>query len=248
MGKFSVFVVAFVVVGLGLSSFIASEDTTVYLIGDSTVADYSLEKPTRGWGQMLPDFLDNTVNIRNFSKNGASTKSFIDEGLWDNVRNELSGCDYLFIQFGHNDASESAERLHTKPFTSYQENLTRFVTEARNMGVVPILVTPVVRRRFNSDGEFYRSHADYPDGMRALAEHLEVPLIDLTQKSKELLIDLGEEASKELYLIYEPGEIDYYPDGNNDNTHFNEFGATEMAKLVVEGIEELELPLADALK
>ena len=247
MGKLSLFFTACFCLNISLTPSV-NENTVVFLMGDSTVATYEQEKPIRGWGQMLPQLMDESLEIRNFAKGGASTKSFIEEGLWDQVLNSLSECDYLFIQFGHNDASESADFLHTLPYSTYQENLTRFATAARARGVIPIFVTPVVRRRFNAEGEFYRSHADYPDGMRALAARLEVPLIDLTQKSKELLIALGEEASKEMFLIYEPGEIAYYPDGNNDNTHFNEFGATEIAKLIVEGIQELGLPLSEAVR
>ncbi len=123
--------------------------TTIFMIGDSTMANKSLEgrNPERGWGQMLPGFLSDDIAVDNHAKNGRSSKSFIDEGLWDAVLAKIQPGDYVFIQFGHNDEKPKEDR-HTDPGTTFDANLERFCNETRAKGGIPVLFNSIVRRNF----------------------------------------------------------------------------------------------------
>ena len=227
----------------------AQAEITVYLAGDSTMAEKLAEKrPETGWGEKLQEFFDSdSVKIANRAKNGRSTKTFLAEGLWQDILQKLKPGDYVFIQFGHNDASKEKVDRYTPP-VDYQANLVRFVQEVRDRKAHPVLLTPVVRRRFNPQGEFYDSHGEYPALVRAVATQHKVPLIDMQQKSESVLKNYGVEQSRKLFLQLKPGENSNYPTGIEDNTHFNPFGAELIAKLVIEGIRELKLELATYLR
>lgn len=216
----------------------------VYMIGDSTMANKPLEdNPERGWGQLFPEYFDENVFVSNYAVNGRSTKSFIDEGRWHVVLDSLHAGDVLFIQFGHNDEKEHDSTRYAAPFGAYKENLARFVTEARNAHALPILLTPVVRRRFDENGQFYDTHGDYPQAVKQVADELDVPLIDLHTLSWDVLEAMGEEPSKELFLWIEPGVYSSLPDGKQDDTHFSEFGARRIAGLVADALADLDTPL-----
>ena len=218
---------------------------TIYLIGDSTMSDKPLpDNPERGWGMVLPYFFNNKLKIENHARNGRSTKSFLSEGRWQAVLDKLQSGDYVFIQFGHNDEKESDPNRYAPPHTLYKENLERYVKETREKGAVPVLLTPIMRRRFDDAGKFYDTHGEYPDVVREVAVELDVRLIDLHKKSREVIEKYGEEKSKELFLFIKPGEYDSLPDGKEDNTHFSIKGAYIMANLVAEGIKELQFPIA----
>jgi len=231
-----------------LSSLQVSRPITLYLIGDSTIAEkLATRRPETGWGEKLGMFFDSTVRIANHAKNGRSTKSFLAEGLWVPIMDSLRPGDYVFIQFGHNDQSvEKGERYAPPPM--FRANLARFVTDTRSKGANPVLITPVMRRRFNDKGEFVDMHGEYPDIVRGVAEDLNVPLVDLHRKSEQLIKVYGVEGSKTLYLWVAPGENDNYPKGIEDNTHFSPRGAEMMARLVVMGIREADLDLVKHLK
>lgn len=226
------------------------EKVTIFMIGDSTMADKPdpENNPERGWGQMFPDFFNKQVTVKNFAVNGRSTKSFIDEGRWETVRNELAPGDFVLVQFGHNDQKDQDPKRYTNPFTGYRRNLTKFVRETREKGANPILFSSIVRRNFNEAEVLEDTHGAYPFVMRAVANELNVPFIDLQLKSEDLVLSLGQEKSKELYLWIEPGQYGMYPEGKQDNTHFTVNGATAMAKLAVEGLREHKLLLANFLK
>lgn len=231
-----------------VGGWISTPDPTVYLIGDSTVADKPLTgSPERGWGQVLPLFLRNGIVVENHAKNGRSTKSFIREGRWEAVRAKLHSGDYVLIQFGHNDAKKEDTSRFADAHADYRANLMKFVRETRVCGAVPILITPVVRRRFDEQGRFYDVHGDYPEVVREIGVEVGVPVIDLHRKSFDLLARLGPVESRKLFLSAGPGEYSALPNGKEDNTHFCWYGASEMARLVVEGIRGLELPLTEAL-
>ena len=152
---------------------------------------------------------------------------------------EIQPDDFLFIQFGHNDQKSYG----TEPYTTFQSNLTEYITGARAKGAYPLLITPVHRRKFNEDGILENTLGEYPEAMMELAEKLDVPLIDLWSKTRKLYEELGVEGSKKLFTIFAPNEQPNYPDGIIDNTHFSEHGAKEVGKLVIEGIRELRLPI-----
>jgi lysophospholipase L1-like esterase len=217
---------------------------TIYLAGDSTMAPKLDEKrPETGWGEMLPEFFDSTrVRIMNYARNGRSTRTFITEGRWKEITDSLQSGDYVFIQFGHNDESKDKIDRYTAP-SDYRANLIRFVNEARGKGANPVLLTPVMRRRYDANGKVRDTHGEYPDIVRSVAKDMEVPLIDMQKKTEEILSLFGPDASTTLFLQLPPNENVNYPGGIADNTHFSPFGARIVAALAVEGIREAKLPL-----
>ena len=227
----------------------AQEPVTIYLAGDSTMAQKLPEKrPETGWGEALGSFFrENSVRIDNRAKNGRSTRTFISEGLWQGIIDSLHKGDFVFIQFGHNDESKEKTDRYTSP-ADYRANLIRFVNEVRTKRATPVLLTPVMRRRFDDKGVFFDTHGEYPDIVRAVAREYRVRLIDMHRKSEAVLKRYGAEPSRRLFLQLKPGENPNYPDGIEDNTHFSPEGAQVMAGLVVDAIRELHLPLAKFLK
>jgi lysophospholipase L1-like esterase len=216
----------------------------VWLIGDSTMSIKEVKAyPETGWGMPFARFFDSTVIVDNRAKNGRSTQSFIDEGLWKPIVDNLSEGDYVFIQFGHNDEVPTKKVCTTE--VQFRNNLVRYVTEARTKKAIPILITPVARRKFDSTGHIVGTHEVYSEIVRSVVKQLNVVLIDLDKKSQALLERLGPENSKFLYNHLEPGEHPNYPDGKIDDTHFSELGARKMAEIVLQEIRNLKLPLAD---
>lgn len=215
---------------------------TVYLAGDSTVSNYdSSLAPRAGWGQVFDRFFDDKIVVKNEASSGRSSKSFIDEGRLDSILHQIEKGDYLFIQFGHNDEKVEDPTRYTEPYSTYKSYLKQYIDGARAKGATPVLVTPVERRRFTAEGVARDSHGVYPDAMKELGLEENVPVIDLTAKSKALFQELGPEGTKEIFLWLDAGEHVNYPNGVQDNTHFQEAGAEEIAKLVLEGIEESQL-------
>ena len=233
-----------------MMSFSMKKKITVYTIGDSTMADKdTVGNPERGWAMALPLFFDSAeVKIDNHAKNGRSTKSFIDEGRWEIILKTLKKGDYVFIQFGHNDEKEDKPSVYADPHGAYSDNLTYFVKETQNKGAVPVLMTSIVRRHFDENGMLKNSHGDYPDAVRTLAEKLKVPLIDMEEKSRNLIQDLGDVSSKKLFMNFDAGIYIQFPIEKKDDTHLRWEGAKAIAALAVEGIKEQKLPLAEHLK
>ena len=210
---------------------LASSFTTIHLMGDSTMAEKDLTggNPERGWGMMFPNFLDGEFQVVNYAQNGRSTKSFIDRGLWQQVYDALQPGDYVFIQFGHNDAKADDPDRYAPAFGAYQENLRTFIRGAREKGATPVLLTPVARRWFK-DGRLDRNcHTDYPAAMKQVAAGEGVTLLDMTTKTLDWLEGLGDEASKPYFMI---------STGKNDNTHTVARGARKVTEMVCEALRE----------
>ncbi|MDP4290181.1 MAG: rhamnogalacturonan acetylesterase [Bacteroidota bacterium] len=228
---------------------IQKNEITIYMIGDSTMANKPLyDNPERGWGQLFPRFFNDKVRIENHAVNGRSTKSFIDEGRWDSIMLKLKKGDYVFIQFGHNDEKKENPKVYAEAHTTYKQNLARFISDCRQKGAIPILCTPVVRRRFDDKGMFFDTHGDYPDVVRELAKEQHVLFIDMHQKTEKLLREYGAEGSKALFLYIKPGEYQSLPKGRIDDTHSSELGAIKNCQLAIEGIKELGIDLKNYLK
>jgi lysophospholipase L1-like esterase len=225
------------------------EPVTIYLAGDSTMAQKLPDKrPETGWGEALQKFFnEDKVKIDNHAQNGRSTRSFIAENRWQAILDKLKAGDYVFIQFGHNDAAKNRPDRYTLP-EDYRKNLIRFINEVREKKANPVLFTPVMRRRFDAEGKFEDSHGEYPDIVRSVATENRVPLIDMHRKSEHVLKQYGVEESKKLFLHLKPDENPNYPKGIEDNTHFSPLGASIMAGLAVEGIREQKLGLTRHLK
>ena len=233
----------------GLAFLAPNKKITIFLIGDSTMANKPLEEnPERGWGQLFPEYFTNEVEIQNHAVNGRSTKSFMNEHRWDTVMKRISPGDYVLIQFGHNDSKMEDSNRYAPAHTMYKENLIRFVTEARTKGAIPILITPVMRRKFDSEGKFVDQHGEYPGVVREVATLLNVPLIDLHKSSEALIVKEGVVSSRRFFLHIPPGHFRNYKGKEDDNTHFSEYGASSMASLVCRSILDLHLPIAKYLK
>lgn len=214
---------------------------TLFIAGDSTVTDQKQGgAPYAGWGQMLPARFKHDVCVNNYAVSGRSSKSFIDEGRLAVIADQIKAGDFLCIQFGHNDEKHDPAR-GTEPFTTFKEYLLQYIEVARTKGATPILITPVSRRYFDADGVLIDTHGDYIVAIKELATEQQIPLIDLAQQTKVLFESLGEEQSKSLFVWLHPGEYLNFPDGMEDNTHFQEQGAIEVAGLVAESIRALAI-------
>lgn len=230
-----------------LMSFVMFQKKTirVFLIGDSTIAIKETKAyPETGWGMPFVHFFDSTVVVENHAKNGRSTRTFISENRWQPVVEQLKEGDYVFMQFGHNDESKEKVDRYTTP-DEYKTNLRKFIKETKAGKAIPVLLTPVSRRKFDSTGHVRETHLEYSALVREIAKEQQVAFIDLDKKSQELYQKLGDEQSKLLFLWVEPGEHPNYPKGKQDNTHFNELGARKIAQLVLAEIQGLKLELAD---
>jgi lysophospholipase L1-like esterase len=221
-----------------------SQKTTIYSIGDSTMATKvnPATNPEFGWCQVLPTFFKPDVVIDNRAVNGRSTKSFISEKKWEAVYKVLKPGDYVFIQFGHNDGKVTDSLRYTNPHTAYRYNLIQFVKEAREKGAIPILFSPIARRNFNEQGVLISKHETYSMEMRLVAQEFNVPFIDMEYLTESLEIAYGLEKSKQLHLHFKPGEVPYYPEGKDDDTHLSIKGATEIAKIAVAQLKLLTNP------
>lgn len=212
----------------------------IYIAGDSTAQTYDTTKTLqRGWGQMLSSFLDDKVEVINKAKAGRSTKSFQDEGRWTEIVSNIRKGDWVIIQFGHNDTSDKPER-HASP-TDFRNNLIKFINDVRQKKANPVLLTPVVMRTFK-DGVLVDDRLKlYPGITREVAKEYNVPMIDINLKTRDLILKMGDERSKSLYMWLEPGVDPSKPQGSKDDTHSLEAGATQIAKFVAEGIKDLKL-------
>ena len=208
----------------------------IFLAGDSTMS-IKLEKnfPETGWGMPFNYFWNEHLTVVNKAKNGRSTKTFIAEGLWKQIMDEATAGDYVFIQFGHNDEVKSKVNSYTTP-EEFTNNLLRYVRESREKQLIPVLLTPVARRKFDAAGKIEQTHQEYSALVRKVAEEEKVLFIDLDTPSMQLYQQFGVEQSKLLFCQLKPGEHPNYPDGKDDNTHFNELGARLIAQLVLREI------------
>ena len=247
---------------LFFSAFTTEKTITIFMIGDSTMANKSLEgnNQERGWGHVLGGFFSEDIVVDNHAVNGRSSKSFIDEGRWEVVLNKMKPGDYVFIQFGHNDEKPKPDR-HTDPGTTFDANLKRFVEEARAKGGIPVLFNSIVRRNFRvnenavTDDDFRKdkleeakegevlidTHGEYLNSPRNVAKELNVPFVDMNKLTHDLVQGMGAEASKKLFMWMPEGVYAACPKGRQDNTHLNVYGARTIAKITVEAIAK-EVP------
>lgn len=245
-----------------LSAFTSEKTITIFMIGDSTMANKSLvgDNQERGWGHVLGGFFSEDIVVDNHAMNGRSSKSFIDEGRWDAVLNKMKPGDYVFIQFGHNDEKPKPDR-HTDPGTTFDANLKRFVEEARAKGGIPVLFNSIVRRNFRNnenavaEDDFRRdklveakegdvlidTHGKYLDSPRNVAKELNVPFVDMNKLTHDLVQGMGPEESKKLFMWIPENKYAACPKGRQDNTHLNVYGARTIARITVEAIAK-EVP------
>ncbi len=217
-----------------------NEIITIYTIGDSTMANKPLEKNNleRGWGQALGAYFDSRyVQVSNHALNGRSSLSFRNEGHWQPVLDNLRKGDYVFIQFGHNDEKPKADR-HTDPGTTFNDQLKQYINETRSKGAVPVLFTPIVRRKFGEDGHLIPTHGDYPQAVRDVAAEMNVVLIDHNLSSKAAIDAMGPEDSKAWFMWFDKDTNLAAPEGKQDDTHLRYQGAKNIAYLALNEIEQ----------
>ena len=226
----------------------SSKKIRVFLIGDSTCATKNLDKqnPERGWGHMFQPLFDESVVIENHAVNGRSTKSFRALGHWAAVEERLQEGDYVFIQFGHNDAKESDSLRYASP-EQYADNLRRYIREIRNKGGIPVLLTPIMRRNFKN-GVLTDTHGDYPSMVHKVASEEHTPLLDMHKVTFEWLTSLGDEPSKQYFMHIAPGTNPLHHEGLTDNTHLNVRGAHEMSRMVASLLPESVPELGEHLQ
>ena len=260
-------IIYLLIVVITLSAFKRDNTITIFMIGDSTMANKPIKNGNleRGWGMALQCYFDEGIIVDNHAVNGRSSKSFIDEGRWKVVVDKIKPGDYVFIQFGHNDEKPKADR-HTDPGSTFDDNLRKFIRETREKGGIPVLFNSVVRRNFlksapdNDDDEALRNttgptkiqsneegdilvdtHGDYVVAPRNVAKDMDVPFVDANKITHDLEQGLGKEKSKKLHMWFLPGEEPSVPKGRQDNTHYNVYGAHVVARLLTDAIAK-EVP------
>ena len=224
----------------------AGDVTTVFLCGNSTVVDQENE-PWASWGQMITRWFNTDVAIANYAESGLSCTTFLAQLRLDKILTQLKKGDYVIVEFGHNDEKE--KRPGDGAWYSYSRNLKIFADRVKAAGGNIIFCTPTARRFFNDDHRTIKNtHGDYPEAMKTVARREGVPVIDLTRMSTTFYEALGEEDSKKSLVHYPANTFPDQPKPLADNTHFNPFGAWEIAKMIVMGLKDIHSPLADHLR
>lgn len=221
----------------------------IFWAGDSTVQtnDYTTY-PQNGIGQVFCIFLKEGFHVYNHAKNGRSTKSFMDEGRLEAIKEQIGEGDFLFIQFGHNDEKSQDPARYTEPHGSFIDNLGIFIQAARERGAYPVLITPLERRCFTDERHLGPGeHLEYVKGIKEAAEKFQAPLVDLYTKSRRELEKAGEERSRGWYMYFPEGYYPEHPAESKDNTHLRHDGAVHFAGLIAEGLRELGGVYADML-
>ncbi len=237
--------------------------THIYLIGDSTVADYTgdyepgkdymkVRYPITGWGQVFqpffakdslrrlrPGILTDSVQVIDRAHGGRSTRTFFQEGRWRYVYEHLQQGDYVMMQFGHNDSSEK----HPERFVNiqgYKEFLRLFVEQTRQKGANPVILTPVARNYPWKDGRLENVHGEYGQAPIGLAREMNIPVIDLNKLSMEYFTGKGQDYTTNHYFMNLPeNTYEAYPKGQKDNTHFQPEGARAVASLVYQELKKI---------
>jgi lysophospholipase L1-like esterase len=217
------------------------DEPVIYLAGDSTVVDQYFE-PWAAWGQMLPRFFLPGIVIANHAESGETSRSFVGEKRLAKIMTTMKPGDYLFIQFAHNDMKPGAVSLD-----DYKKLLTDYIAQTRAKGATPVLVTAMNRRTFDDAGKITNSLSGYPDATREVAAEQKVALIDLNAMSKTLFDAMGPEGTLKAFMHYPANSFPGQTAAISDDTHFNSYGAYELARCIVHGIREANLPLTKFL-
>jgi len=214
--------------------------TTLHLAGDSTMAvQLASRQPMSGWGESLASMLCEDIRLINHARNGHSTRSFLSEGYWKRLMESLKSQDVVLIQFGHNDQKKTKTTLYAHAWRDYQDNLQRFINDVKRRHATPILLTPIVRRSFDSEARLQRTHGNYPAAIKMLAAETQVQLIDANKATYDLVDSMGPERSKSLFLHLPPDSHENYANGIQDDTHLRSAGATIIAELIADQLNEL---------
>lgn len=221
--------------------------TTIFLCGNSTVVDQAHE-PYASWGQMIPRWFGSEVAISNHAESGLTAGSFLASNRLEKVLAMMKKGDYVICEFGHNDQKEKTPG--SGAWYNFSYNLKQYIDKVRAKGGNIIFVTPTQRRSFDkaTRSKIQETHGDYPDAMRAVAKREDVPVIELHDMTRTFFETLGYENSKKSLVHYPANTYPNQPKALEDNTHFNPYGAYEVAKMVVMGMKELHLPFLKYLR
>ena len=217
---------------------------TLFLCGNSTVVDQSRE-PWASWGQMIPRWFDDGVAISNHAESGLTAGSFLAGNRLDKILASMKPGDYVFCEFGHNDQKEKG--AGSGAWYNFSYNLKKFIDLVRQKKGHIVFLTPTQRRKFEN-GKIQETHGDYPDAMRAVARRENVPVIELHDMTRTFFETLGEENSKRALVHYPAGTFQGQDKELADNTHFNTWGAYEVAKMVVMGMKQHNMPFVSHLR
>jgi lysophospholipase L1-like esterase len=210
-----------------------TDNVTLHIAGDSTAAIFPSTDPRVGWAAVLQPLFGTGVTVNDVAKSGRSSKSYYDEGLWGALKAQIHPGDYVFIEFGHNDEKIDDPTRYTDPETTYRWYLKTFIAGAREMGGYPILMTSICRRQFNGT-TVTGTHGAYTVAVFAVGTETGTPVIDMEGKTKAWLEALGAVDSVPMFAP-------------SDNTHLSATGAPEVAKLAVDGMRDLALPIVARL-
>jgi lysophospholipase L1-like esterase len=225
---------------------IAENIPTIFLAGNSTVVDQA-EEPWAAWGQMIPAFFQpKKIAVANYAESGETLKAFKAEKRLEKIWSLAKSGDYLFIEFAHNDQKPGGNFLD--PFTSYKQTLKEWIAEARKRNIIPVLVTSMHRRTFDSSGHITNSLGDYPEAVRQTGKEEGVAVIDLNAMSKILYEAWGPQKSIKAFVHFAANSFPNQPNELKDNTHFSTYGAYQLAKCVANGIKQKIPSLAKYLK
>lgn len=221
--------------------------TTIFLCGNSTVVDQPYE-PWASWGQMIPCWFGPEIAISNNAESGLTAGSFLGSYRLDKILTMMKKGDYVICEFGHNDQKE--KMAGAGAWYNFSYNLKVFIDKVRAKGGNIIFVTPTQRRRFDdaTHSKILETHGDYPDAMRAVAKREGVPVIELHDMTRTFFETLGYENSKKALVHYPANTFPGQDKPLADNTHFNPYGAYEIAKMVVMGMKQLNLPIVKYLR
>lgn len=224
----------------------ARQVTTVFLAGNSTVVDQA-NIPYAAWGQMIPSFFQgDKVAVANYAESGETLKAFEHEGRLAKILSLMQKGDYLFIEFAHNDQKPGGNYL--EPFSTYKETLKHYIAAARSKGGIPVLVTSMHRRHFDSTGHIINTLLQYPEAVRQTGRETNTPVIDLNAMSKTLYEAWGPTESIKAFVHFPANTFPRQDKPLKDDTHFTEFGAYQLARCIAQGMKDIGLPLAKLLR
>lgn len=223
----------------------STETPTIYLCGNSTVVDQDYE-PWASWGQMIPRWFSDGVAFANYAESGETASTFIAALRWKKILSTLKAGDYVFVEFGHNDQKQKFAGAGA--WYNFSTCLKQFIDETRAKQTTIVFVTPTQRRSFDATGHIIETHADYPDAMRAVAKREGVSVIELHDMTRTFYETMGVEGSTRAFVHYPANTFPGQTTALADNTHFNPYGAYEIAKMIVEGMKQHQLPLLQHLR
>ncbi|GGF77225.1 rhamnogalacturonan acetylesterase [Alteromonas lipolytica] len=218
----------------------------LHLVGDSTMSNKpNLAYPERGWGQLLPQYMTEELEIVNHAANGRSTRRFLNEGRWALVLSELKAGDYVLIQFGHNDQKEDDPARYASADKDYPAFLRQYIKEVRAKDATPMIASSICRRHFDEQGNLQRKLLDYASAAKQVAESEGVEFFDLNEQTCGFLKNIGEPESRQYFIQVPPDLYTRYPEGKTDNTHLNVVGAAKVAQFFIRDLKARKHPLAN---